>query len=376
VVDIVKGVLGGARLLIIGWILPVFASLQLVAALDLPGMRGIKSVDQFLSMDLAARQLALLASAVVIGLVLAAVQAPLYRFLEGYILWPPIIADYRTRKHRDRRRKLVEAQTSAAKSNRGVYSGILYERAARYPVQDRQFAPTALGNAIRRFETYAGDRYKLDSELLWHDLTAAAPDRAVTAIENARTNVDFFVCFLYGGVVVAALGIAVTASGNGALRPIFAIGTGILITAASYKLAVLTTDEWDSAVRALVDHGRAGVAAAFGLNIPADFTSERLMWQAVNTLVRRPYAYSESADVAAILSQFRTSGVGQPGGGATAGTLTTGDPAPDAQTVHDAIFSGTARVTIQLLASEQAIGPTANSSQSLPQNPNPIEHQR
>ena len=29
------------------------------------------------------------------------------------------------------------------------------ERAARYPVQDDQFAPTALGNAIRRFETYA-----------------------------------------------------------------------------------------------------------------------------------------------------------------------------------------------------------------------------
>jgi hypothetical protein len=368
VVDIVKGVMGGARPLIIGWILPVFASLQLIAALDLPGMRGIKSIDQFLSLHLAARQLALLASAVVLGLVLAAAQAPLYRFLEGYILWPSVIANYRTRKHQDRRRKFVEAQASAAKSDRGVYSGMLYERAARYPVQDRQFAPTALGNAIRRFETYAGDRYKLDSQLLWHDLTAAAPDPAVKALENARTNVDFFVCFLYGGAVVAALGVAVIALGNGTLRPIFAIGAGILIAVACYKLAVLTTDEWDSAVRALVDHGRAGVAAAFGLNVPADFTPERLMWQAVNTLVRRPYAYSESADVPAILSRFRASSIGQPGGSVAARSLTAGDQPSDAQAIHDAMLSGTAKIIVQLPGPEQAVGSTPSSPQDLPQD--------
>lgn len=198
--------------------------------------------------------------------------------------------------------------------NRGVRSGLLYERAARYPVQERQFAPTALGNAIRRFETYARDRYMLDSQLLWHNLTAAAPDRAVAAVDNARTNVDFFVSLLYGGTVTAILGLAVVASGHASVQAVAAIAAGIVIAISCYRLALLATDEWDAAVRALVDHGRAGVAAAFGLHIPADFDSEREMWQAICTLVRRPYSYSEKREIAAIIGRFRSPAEGVPSG--------------------------------------------------------------
>src|SRR5215218_5296072 len=89
-----------------------------------------------------------LAKSVVAGLVLAAAQAPLYRILEGYILWPAKLADRRIEKHQERRRRLVQEQEAAAKTERGVHAGLLYERAARYPVKDKQFAPTALGNAI------------------------------------------------------------------------------------------------------------------------------------------------------------------------------------------------------------------------------------
>lgn len=185
-------------------------------------------------------------------------------------------------------------------------SGLLYERAARYPVQERQFAPTALGNAIRRFETYARDRYMLDSQLLWHHLTAAASDRAVAAVDNARANVDFFVCLLYGGSAMATLGIAVLASGHASVQSGVATAAGIVIAIGCYRLALLATDEWDATVRALVDHGRAGVAAAFGLHIPADFDSEREMWRAICTLVRRPYSYSEKRDIAAIITRFRS----------------------------------------------------------------------
>jgi hypothetical protein len=242
----------------------------------------------------------------VAGLVLAATQAPLYRILEGYLFWPPKLCDYRIKKHQARRRDLVSRQGAAATTDRGVRSGLLYERAARYPAQDRQFAPTALGNAIRRFETYAGDRYRLDSQLLWHHLTSAAPDRAVAAVSSARTNVDFFICLLYGSVADAVLGVAVAISGHANLGIWVVVVGGMLLAVACYRLAVLATDEWDAAVRALVDHGRAGLAAAFGLRIPADFESERYMWRAINTLVRRPYTYSEEKNVAAILTHFRT----------------------------------------------------------------------
>jgi hypothetical protein len=96
----------------------------------------------------------------------------------------------------------------------------------------------------------------------------------------------------------------VAAVGHATVRTWVAIVAGVAIAVVCYRLAVLATDEWAAAVRALVDHGRRGVAAAFGLSIPSDLNGERLMWRAVNTLVRRPYTYSESKDVAGILKRF------------------------------------------------------------------------
>ncbi len=342
--DLAKSVLGGARSLIVGWILPVFLTLQLITALVLPDLRRVDGIQQFLNQTSTSRQVTLLAIAVVSGIVLAAAQAPFYRILEGYILWPAKIVDWRSKKHQERRRHLVEKHEAAAKTGRGVRAGLLYERAARYPVKDKQFAPTMLGNAIRRFETYAGDRYQLDSQLLWHDLTAAAPERAVAAVDNARTNVDFFVCLLYGSAVTALLGLSVIAVGEGTARAWTAIAAGVLLAVLCYRLAVLATDEWDAAVRAVVDHGRKGVAAAFGLIVPADFADERLMWRTVNTLVRRAYTYSESKDVAGILSRFRSKDAERPTPKPT-GTAPVAPPAL-AQLVRDAWLAGSSIVVI------------------------------
>ena len=339
--DLAKSVLGGVRSLIVGWILPAFLGLQLLAALILPDLRHVTAIDQFLNQTSPSRQVILLAVAVVAGLVLAAAQAPLYRILEGYILWPAKLADRRIEKHQERRRRLVQEQEAAAKTERGVHAGLLYERAARYPVKDKQVAPTALGNAIRRFETYAGDRYQLDSQLLWHDLTAAAPERAETAVDNARTNVDFFVCLLYGGAVTTLFGLGVAAVGHATVRTWVAIVAGVAIAVVCYRLAVLATDEWAAAVRALVDHGRRGVAAAFGLSIPSDLNEERLMWRAVNTLVRRPYTYSESKDVAGILKRFSVREPAEPK------PTTASTPPALSRLLQDAWRAGSAIVIVQ-----------------------------
>jgi hypothetical protein len=304
--DLVSGVMGGRWSLVVGWILPVFISIQLIVVLVLPGMRRVAGISEFLHESLAARQLVLLAAAVVAGLILAAAQAPLYRILEGYIFWPAKIAQARTESHRARRRRLVERHAAAARTDRGVYAGLIYERTARYPASDKQFAPTALGNAIRRFETYAGDRYQLDSQLLWHHLTAVAPQSAVDAVDQARTSVDFFVCLLYGSTATAAIGIGVLAVGEAGVRPTIAVALGLSIAVICYRLAVIATDEWDAAVRAVVDLSRAGVASAFGLTVPASLTDERLMWRAINTLVRRQFSYSQSKNVPAILELHRT----------------------------------------------------------------------
>lgn len=306
--DLVKGVLGGTWSLIVGWILPSFLFLQLVAVLILPEFRAAVSVvDRFLDQTVAVQQATMLATAAVAGLVLAAAQAPLYRMLEGTSpLWPRRIAAAGRRRHQHRRNRLVALQLAAAQTDDGIRSGLLYERAARYPVRDKQFAPTSLGNAIRRFETYAGDRYQLDSQLLWHDLTAAAPDSAVSAVERARTNVDFFVTLVYAGALAFALGITTLASTGYSARALIAALVGIGTCLIAYQLAILATDEWAAGVRAVVHQGRQGVAASFGLTIPPDLAEERRMWRAVNTHVRRPFSYLESRpEAVALLDRYR-----------------------------------------------------------------------
>lgn len=184
--------------------------------------------------------------------------------------------------------------------------GLLYRRASRYPVSDRQIAPTALGNGIRRFETYAADRYKLDSQLLWHHLQAAAPDRVVQAVDNARTNVDFFVCLLYGMATTGLIAAGTLLSGAPGRASLFsALVLGVGASGASYRLALYATDEWEAAVRAMVDHGRLGVAKAFGLNVPQHLADERTMWRAVNRLVRRPYS-EKPEEVETALDKLRS----------------------------------------------------------------------
>jgi hypothetical protein len=69
---------------------------------------------------------------------------------------------------------------------------------------------------------------------------------------------------------------------------------GATVCFVTYRLAILATDEWAAGVRAVVHQGRSGVAKSFGLTIPGDLAEERLMWRAVNTHVRRPFAYFES----------------------------------------------------------------------------------
>ena len=303
--DLVKGVLGGAWALIIGWILPTFLSLQLIAWSILPSWTSSDTIRGFTGTSTAGRQAILLAVAAVLGLVLAAVKTLLYRILEGYLLWPQWLASWSTKHQFTRQRRYKAKSDNALQENKTIRYALLYAKVLRFPAAENQFAPTGLGNAIRRFEHYASDRYNLDSQLLWHHLAAAAPDRLLKAQDDAHTNVDFFVCVVYGSCAATVGAVVTLILRTPDDRLWFALMAGIFAARIAYHLALVATDEWDGTVRALVDHGRLGVAKAFGLEVPHHLADERGMWRAVNTLVRRPYDYSVSRGVPEKLDKFR-----------------------------------------------------------------------
>jgi hypothetical protein len=353
--DIVKGVLAGGWSLVVGWILPAALNLVLLWFLVLPQLGGDQA--HWLRSSLPQQGVALLVAAVILGLLLAALQTPLYRLLEGYAGWHPREAgqperwlrsplstalgrsrDWQLRRKQvllgrldlielsdlertgtlrdELRARLAEVRAdrrldryAKADAQRGASQlGLLREQVRRYPVDDGQVVPTRLGNAIRRLEEYGYQRFRLDSQTLWYELTAVAPEEARNQVDQARTTVDFLVCLLYGHLLVAACALAGLATGGH--RPVLLLAVAVasvLASAAWYRVAVVATDDWAAAVRGLVNLGRKPLCDALGLGMPATLDTERAMWSTVSRLSARPYD-SRSA----LGDQYRTGSSGHP----------------------------------------------------------------
>jgi hypothetical protein len=339
--DIAKGILSGGWLLVAGWILPTAINVLVFGFFVLPSLHAIAIFGSISNAGVTERSLAILGVAVVAGLVLNALQAPLYRILEGY-LWPAGAA----RKMRNRqlrakhilegrlegiRLRALEAKSRLEKpedkqrlaklsadprlnkfaerdqARTAVQRSLLRERLRRYPVDDDQVAPTRLGNAIRRLEEYGYNRYRLDSQALWYELIAVSSKQLSQQVDTARAGVDFFVCLLYGQLLVAAAALA----GLAALGPhdttlLVTAGTLIVLTPLSYRLAWVTTDDWAYTVRALVDLGRKPLAESLGLCLPVELKAERIMWRRYSRMVSQPYDKTHVTDLDEFRSQVKS----------------------------------------------------------------------
>lgn len=326
---IITSLLGGGWELVAGWILPTALNSVLFGFLVLPCLRHIHWLGPLAAASGPEKALALLATAVIGGLVLSALQTPLYRVLEGYRGMPRRLREWRLHRHIERKHRLDkrlqfarlafrEAQGSARDGDAAelaklkadpalskipeakaglspVTISLLAEKCRRYPVADGQVLPTSLGNAIRRFEEYGYDRYRLDAVTMWNALVSAVPRSARKRVDASRAGVDFFICLIYGQLILAVCGVAalIAAPGHSA-GPIAAIVGPVVLIPLWYRLAVEATDEWAAAFRGLIDIGRKPLADALGLALPATLEQERRMWELQSRLSRRPYSASDA----------------------------------------------------------------------------------
>lgn len=343
-----QGALGGGRALLVGWFLPSLINLLVFGVVVVPKLSGFQTLTGSGSADVTRSTIFALVGTAVLGLALAALQTPLYRILEGYLGWPEWLFRAGRRRQLSRKHLLqnrLEAALLAAEETAGtlpeagatalaafrshpvtgryadvdarkgpLWLSLLQERLSRFPADDEQVNATRLGNAIRRFEEYGYDRFRLDTQVLWHELNAIVPEQARKQVEDARTNVDFFICLLYGHLLVAVsacvkLGIALPA------QPWPVAGTiaaAALLATLWYRVAVAATDDWAGAVRAMVNLGRLPLAASMGLVLPGTISSERRMWTLTIGFAADPYNQA----TAELLEEFRAP--------VTAGDQTTG----------------------------------------------------
>ncbi|MER7540104.1 hypothetical protein ABTX77_35790 [Streptomyces sp. NPDC097704] len=322
--DIARSALGGAWTVLVGWLLPTALNVSLFAVAVWPSLRRGGGTVRLWSEGVTHLSAGVLGVSVLLGLALCALQNPLYRVLEGYALWPNALYTYGCTRRRQAKQDLQDrltlirlerqerddqlgpdgaARLTALRANpriaraalrdrrrTAVQRALLRERLARYPVDDAQLAPTKLGNAIRRFEEYGYDRFRLDTQVMWNELTGNAPEQVRRQVDLARANVDFFVALLYGHCAVAlCAAAALTTPDPDVPLLLAAIAVPSFLIPVWYRAAVSATDEWSAAVRALVNTGRKPLAGSLGLLLPGELAGEREMWALVSKMSRLPH---------------------------------------------------------------------------------------
>lgn len=289
------GLTAGDWGLLAGWIIPAAVAVALLTYLVLPDLPW-KFADELGELNSVEQAAALTFTAIGVGVVLSALQTPLYRLLEGY-LWPNSLRDRGMARHTKRRAELRE---QLANDKSGVEYGLVLERLQRYPALDDQIAPTTLGNTIRALEAYGWDKYRLDSQTLWSELEALVPEPLRVALDRARVPVDFAVSFVYLSALVGLISLIAALLGDAQLKLFVISVVAIGLSPIWYWLAVVSTSEWYACVQALVNLGRLPLAQAMGLQIPATLEEERRMWEALTTLVT-----SEETDSTIVLDSHR-----------------------------------------------------------------------
>lgn len=292
-----RGVIGATSSYVLGWVMPLaFATLAFLFVVLQPS--GVQLEETVLSGDAALAVVAFGIAMVAGGLVLSSLATPLYRLLEGYS-WPRTWRASGVRRQLDRKKRLEKQLGQAATD---LERALLAEKLDRFPVEEGQMAPTSFGNAMRAFETFGVDRYRLDSQAFWVELSTVVPDHLRGELGRARAAVDFFVAqvFLAALFSVASLLVWLRDPGGWPGSLVAAI-VALLLLPVFYRGAVSSTTYWNGTVRALVNLGRLALAKQLGLRLPGTLAGERLMWERVAALNYYPFDESWTS----LLDEFR-----------------------------------------------------------------------
>lgn len=254
--ELFKAAMAGAWTWVITYLFPssLAIGLSVVTLLTLePASAAAKPIDGW---SAGYRTVVAVGVAVLLAMTLAGLNNGLHRVLEGYVLVPRSerLWNYFVDRQSKRKSKLESAAASSTSSN--LRKALLRERLEDFPADPAEHGPTRYSNSVRALETYAVTRFKLDSQYLWGELTACTPEAARTAEEDARSFVDFLVNLMFVSVALCVGSMAIAIVECDWRWLLVSLGFGILAWVWN-RLIHAAVRSWRSAVRAVVDLGRA-----------------------------------------------------------------------------------------------------------------------
>jgi hypothetical protein len=164
-----------------------------------------------------------------------------------------------------------------------------------YPAEGRVL-PTRVGNALRNMETFGSATFSLDSQILWEELAASAPEPIRAATAESETHADTMLAAYWSSLGFSLITAWVTAYVmlderrlDGWLLMFTVAGFGVC--SLSYRGLVAAAMAWGDAVRSIVILGREPLRTHLGLRPATSFEDEQAMWEALTGLAYYGDAY-------------------------------------------------------------------------------------
>lgn len=238
-----------------------------------------------------------------LAVLLLAVNYMAYRLLEGYlppVSWLRLVRAY----HEDRFATLTAVcDRLEAAGNMTEFGAVKRELLASYPTDAAFVLPTAFGNRIRAFESYATTVYKADSIPTWSRLSAVVPPAFQAAIGDAHAQVDFFVNTLLLAVVIAATALTRFALSfaeprTGALpadtqQLLIVAAVALAVAILAYRWAVNQIGAWGELVKSAFDCYLPALATQLGYVLPDSESERREFWVDITELFLYNYPVPE-----------------------------------------------------------------------------------
>lgn len=234
------------------------------------------------------------AAAVFIALLLSGLQYPLTRLLEGYPLERAQKAPVLRRLYRWRLRHWQQVFDRLTAALEGAPGPERTRAAVRlngcFPAKRESLLPTEFGNVLRAFETHPRRRYGLDGIAIWPRVAMLLSDGERADVDEASTDVQFFVNLLVVTVLVGAVlaadvaAHATSISGRVVSAALVSMGTlaaGVLC----WRASIGAGRRWGSSVRAAFDLHRLELYERLGVKTPHTAAEDIVIGRAVNRLL-------------------------------------------------------------------------------------------
>jgi hypothetical protein len=248
-----------------------------------------KNLISFVQVDLAVRTVIVFLVAWLGGILLLVTNQGLYRFLEGYEAWNPLRFFKRIEERRFERLinriEVLNEKYAKAMTGKGEITPkelekrteLLMEYAKRFPHKAEFLLPTPFGNTIRAFEVYSTVMYGLEAIDGWSRLLAVVPRDYRELIDNAKTDVDFWINIGFLSVLLLLEYISLSII-FGTLPVWWLLVVLIVSSVMAPRFARSSAVAWGDHVKAAFDIYRPKMREALDFEAPADREEEIRQW--------------------------------------------------------------------------------------------------